>query len=89
MTVTSTITIGGELIDLNKPCDVVLALKKVQLKLGTGGMRSAVRIDGEEVTFQSANDARLTALIAEYEAACARTTPGSTRKRYAKRFRFG
>ncbi|MBR9651906.1 hypothetical protein [Thalassovita aquimarina] len=88
MTVVNTVRIGADTIDITKPCDVVTALKKMQLKLGTGGVRETVRIDGEEVTFMRANDRRLAALIARYEAECARATGGATRTRFAKRIRW-
>jgi len=88
MTVASTVKIGADLIDIAKPCDVVTALKKMQLKLAVGGVRETVRIDGEEVTFMRANDRRLASLIATYESECARQGGMSKRTRYAKRFRF-
>ncbi|AUQ89392.1 MULTISPECIES: hypothetical protein [Phaeobacter] len=88
MTVANTVRIGADTIDISQPCDVVTALKKMQLKLATGGVRETVRIDGEEVTFQRANDRRLAALIATYETECARATGKRSRTRYAKRFRF-
>ena len=88
MTVTSTVKIGSDLIDIAKPCDVVTALKKMQLKLAVGGVRETVRIDGEEVSFMQANDSRLASLIAHYESACARSGGGKKRTRFAKRFRY-
>ncbi|WP_068305311.1 hypothetical protein [Pararhodobacter sp. CCB-MM2] len=88
MTVSSSVKIGTDLIDINKPCDVLAALKKMQLKLATGSLRQTVRFDGEEVTFQSAHDRRLAQLIAQYEGLCARASGRGGRSRYAKRFRF-
>lgn len=88
MSMTSTVKIGADLIDISKPCDVVTALKKMQLKLAVGDVRETVRIDGEEVTFMRANDRRLASLIAHYESECARSGGGNKRTRYAKRFRF-
>ncbi len=88
MTVTGTVKIGSELIDVAQPCDVVTALKKMQLKLAVGGVRESVRIDGEEVSFMRANDRRLASLIARYESECARLGGGKNRTRYARRFRF-
>lgn len=88
MNVSTTIKIGKELIDINKPCDVVVALKKMQLTISFGAMRETVRIDGEEVTFTRANDSRLASLIAHYESECARSGGGKKRTRYAKRFRY-
>jgi hypothetical protein len=88
MSVSNTVKIGKDTVDITSPCDVVAALKKMQLRLATGGVRETVRIDGEEVTFQRASDRRLAALIDRYEAECARATGGRPRTRYAKRFRF-
>lgn len=88
MSVSNTIQIAGELIDITRPCDVVVALRKMQLRLATGGLRLTVRLDTEEVTFQRADDARLTKLIGEYESACSRTQANPKRTRFAKRFRF-
>lgn len=88
MTITNTVKIGTDLIDIGKPCDVVTALKKMQLKLAVGGVRETVRIDGEEVTFMHANDRRLVVLISQYESECARVGGGAKRTRYAKRFRY-
>jgi hypothetical protein len=89
MNVSNSVKIGGETIDISKPCDVVSALKKMQLKLATGGVRQTVRIDGEEVTFHSPNDRRLSKLIEQYQAECDRLSGSGRRGRYAKRFRFG
>lgn len=88
MTIATTIKIGTDQIDITKPCDVVVALKKMQLKIAVGGMRETVRIDGEEVTFTRANDSRLASLIATYESECARLGGGKKRTRFAKRFRL-
>lgn len=88
MTVPTTLRIGADLIDLARPCDVVVALKKMQLRISIGAMRETVRIDGEEVTFTRANDSRLASLIADYESECARSGGGKKRTRYAKRFRY-
>lgn len=88
MAIETTIKIGADLIDITMPCDVVTALKKMQLKISVGGQRETVRIDGEEVTFTRANDSRLASLIATYESECARQGGGNKRTRYAKRFRY-
>ena len=88
MSIVSTVKIGADTIDISKPCDVVTALKKMQLKLAVGGVRETVRIDGEEVTFMRANDRRLASLIAHSESECARSGGGKKRIRYAKRFRY-
>ncbi len=84
----TTLVIGSDTVDITKPCDVVAALKKMQLRIATGGQRETVRIDGEEATFTRANDSRLAALIASYERECARAGGTAKRSRYAKRVRF-
>lgn len=89
MSVDPTLRIGSDTVDLNLPCDVAQALRKVQLRLVSGAIRETVRIDGEEVTFQRGNDTRLAALIKTYDAACARQSGGGRRGRFAKRFTFG
>ncbi|WP_099864722.1 gpW family head-tail joining protein [Pararhizobium haloflavum] len=83
----STVQIGVDLVDIAKPCEVVLALKKMQMRLATGGVRETVRLDGEEVTYARANDVRLTRLIELYEGQCARES-GKRRQRFARSIRF-
>ena len=83
------VRIGTDTVDLDKPCEVASALKKVQIRLAAGGIRETVRIDGEEITFQRANMSALKSLIAEYETACARSNGAAgQRRRYAKRVRW-
>ncbi|MEZ5723260.1 MAG: hypothetical protein R3D59_18170 [Paracoccaceae bacterium] len=88
MAIETTVKIGTDTVDLTQPCDVATALRKVQLKLTSGGMRQTVRIDGEEVTFTTPNDKRLAGLIATYDGLCAKSGATNTRTRYAKRVRF-
>ena len=83
----NTVKIGSDMIDIEKPCDVLAALKKMQLKVGVGGVRETVRFDGEEITFTRANDGRLAKLIREYESKCP-VSGANKRTRYAKRIRF-
>ncbi|WP_116131172.1 hypothetical protein [Tropicimonas sp. IMCC34043] len=87
MSVTTTVRIGTDSVDINAPCDVVTALRKLQLRLGTGAVAQTVRLDDEEVTFNRADDARLAKMIAQYEDACARAS-GGRRRRYAMKVRF-
>lgn len=87
MSVSATIRIGRDEVDISRPCDVATALKKMQLRLATGGVRETVRLDGEEVTYSRASDSRLASLIALYEGLCSRET-GGRRSRFAKRVRF-
>jgi len=87
MSISTMVRIGTDTIDITKPADVVAALKKMQLKLAAGGVRQTVRIDGEEVTYQSASDSRLVKMIAQYESEAARAS-GGPRKRFARRVTF-
>lgn len=82
------IVIGKETIDMNAPCDVAAALRKVELRLAAGLVRETVRFGEDEVTFMSASDRKLTALIDRYEAQCSRLTPGARPRRHARRIRF-
>ncbi len=82
------VKIGKDMIDIDKPCDVLAALKKMQLSLAVGGVRQSVRIDDEEVVFQRADDNRLEKLITKYSSECARLSGSGIRTRYAKRFRY-
>jgi hypothetical protein len=77
------VTIDGASVDLEKPCDVVAALKRVEMKLGIGAAISRTNIGGEEVEFTAANPSRLQKLIGTYEAKCAATN--GQRTRFAKR----
>ena len=77
------VMIDGTDVDLDKPCDVVRALKRVELKLATGGNVARTSIQGEEVEFTAANLPRLQALIAKYEDQCAAAS--GQRKRFARR----
>jgi hypothetical protein len=88
VTVSATVIIGGEAVDVTRPCDVLTALTKTQLRLASGGLRETVRIDGEEVTFQRASDRRLAALIAEYRALCPSARAEARRTRFAKGVRW-
>lgn len=90
MPVSTFVRIGTDNVDINQPCDIVTALKKMQLRLASGGLRETVRFDGEEVTYQRANDKRLEKLIQHYETECAKSKVGGARarRRYAKRIKF-
>ncbi|KIC42232.1 hypothetical protein RA27_02245 [Ruegeria sp. ANG-R] len=87
----SVMKIGTETVNMDDPCAMAVALKKVRIRLSAGQLRETVRMDGEEVVFQRAKLDDLKSLIAEYEAECRRASGGSAvkRTRYAKRFRFG
>ncbi len=84
----SVMKVGSDVVDMNDACAMVEALRKVRIRLIAGQLRETTRIDGEEITFMRANDTRLTKLIAEYEAQCARTKGGTRRSRFAKGIRW-
>lgn len=88
MTVSNFVRIGGETVDISKPCDIHTALLKVQLRLASGGLQETVRIDGEEVTYQRANDRRLADLITHYRNLCPAARSQRGRTRYAMRPRY-
>jgi len=87
VTVSSLIDIGGEEVDLNRPCDVVMALKKRKIAVAAGASELIIRMSGEEVTFTRANVAALDSLIAEFETKC-RQSSGSTGRGRARGIRF-
>lgn len=84
----SLMKVGLATVDMNDPCAMTEALRKVRIRLTAGQLRETVRMDGEEVTFQRANLSDLKQLIAEYESACRAKNGGGRRTRFAKRFRF-
>ncbi len=70
MSVSSNVTIAGESIDINAPCDVLTALRKIELKIATGSLRETVRFDEDEVTYNKSNLADLQTLITRYDGLC-------------------
>jgi hypothetical protein len=82
------ITIDGVAVDIDDPCAVARALRKVELKVITGGGVVMTKFGDDEVRFSDSKESRLRLqeLIANYERACATKT--GTRIRYAKRLRF-
>lgn len=87
MTVSTMIEIGGEEVDLNKPCDVATALRKRKIAIAAGNSELIIRMGGEEVTFSKANISALNGLIAEFEDKCRRASGTSGRGR-ARRISF-
>lgn len=81
MTVESIVKIGKDIVDLDTPCDVVRALRKIELQVATGSRAEIVEIDGERVAFTRANTARLTTLIQSYQRRCEQETGARTRRR--------
>ncbi|MBG6205393.1 hypothetical protein [Roseibium album] len=88
MSVSSTIEIGSETVDINVPCDVVVALKKRKILVASGAAELIIRMDGEEVTFSRSNLSALNALISEYEAKCAAESNASGSRGRARRISF-
>lgn len=86
----SVMKIGTETVNMDDPCAMAVALRKVRIRLSAGQLRETVRMDGEEVVFQRAKLDDLKSLIAEYDGECRRVNGGATvkRTRYAKRIRF-
>lgn len=82
------IKLGGETVDMDDPCAMAAALKKVRLRLVSGDMEEMARFGEDEIRFSRANSADLDKEIARYERACAAATPGTDRRRFAKTMRF-
>lgn len=82
MSVSSQIVINGEQIDITIPCDVLVALRKAEMKIVTGNQRLTVRFEEDEVTYGKANIAGLRDLIRQYDGLC-RAAKGEKRRRSA------
>lgn len=87
MTISTMVKIGADTVDLTRPCDVALALRKVELSIAAGGKAETVRFGEDEVTFTRSNLDRLAQMIRDYEGRCQRAS-GGTRQRFAKTMRF-
>ncbi|WP_298981546.1 hypothetical protein [uncultured Roseibium sp.] len=87
MTVSTLVTIGEDLVDLQKPCDVLAALEKVELAITLGDKAVVIEMSGERVEYNSASLPRLELLIAKYRSRCSAASTGG-RSRFAKRVRF-
>lgn len=88
MSVSPLVQIGEDQVDITKPCEVVVALRKVELVLTSGAGQRSVRLFDEEYQNHAPDIARLGKLIAKYEAECARLTPGAKPRRRAKSIRW-
>lgn len=86
MSVSTTIKIGGDTIDITKPCDVATALRKAELAVVAGETVTMVRFGDDETRFSSGNLARLRELIAYYDGLCAESA--GKRKRFAAGIRW-
>lgn len=69
------------------PCAEAERLRALRTSIITGGKAVRIKEGEREVQFGTADVPRLDALIAEYERACA--SASGTRRRFAKRMRFG
>lgn len=83
---TSFVQIGDEQVDIEDPCAVVTALRKVELQLATGGGVVRARFGEDDVQFSAASMAALRDMIARYERLCAEKS--GQRTRFARRIRF-
>lgn len=82
----SQVQIGSELVDMEDPCAVLGALRKVELELVTGGGVVRARFGEDDVEFSAANMKSLRDLIGRYERQC--DAKSGRRARFAKRIRF-
>lgn len=83
---TDLIEIDGVEVDLDSPCEVVKALKKVEIKITIGGGVARTRFGEDEVQWSASNLNRLRDLIDDYQRRC--DAASGVRSRYAKRLRF-
>lgn len=81
-----TVEINGVAVDVDDPCAVAKALRKVELAIVSGGGVSMTRFGDEEVRFHAGNLTRLREAIDRYERECA--AKSGKRVRFAKRMRF-
>jgi len=81
------VKIGADVVDLTLPCDVALALRKVELSIIAGAKAETVRFGEDEVTFTRSNLDRLAEMIRTYDDRCQRAS-GGVRRRFAKSMRF-
>jgi hypothetical protein len=82
----SMVQIGDDQVDMDDPCAVVAALRKVRLQLAAGGGVVRARFGEDDVQFSASSMPALRDLIAEYEGLCA--AKSGHRRRYAKRIRY-
>ncbi|MEP3049426.1 MAG: hypothetical protein ABJL55_16380 [Roseibium sp.] len=80
MSVSTLLKIGDDEVDLNAPCDVVTALRKVQLIIVTGGKSETIELAGDRVTFSQSNASRLEKLIQHYDTQCRRSSGKRVRR---------
>lgn len=80
------VQIGDASVDIEDPCAVVTALRKVQLQLAAGGGVVRARFGEDDVQFSASSMTALRDLISHYEGLC--TAKSGRRARFAKRIRY-
>ncbi|MGB3044190.1 MAG: hypothetical protein WBB98_13485 [Xanthobacteraceae bacterium] len=80
------VTINDAPVDMDDPCAMATALRKLELQVVTGSGVVMTRFGDDEVRWSAANLGRLRDLIDDYERRC--NLKNGIRTRYAKRMRF-
>ena len=80
MTVSPIVKIGSDEVSIESPCDVALALRKVELAVVSGDRSETVELGGEKVTFTRANSDRLAAMIQTYQSKCDQASGARVRR---------
>lgn len=80
------VTINDASVDMDDPCAMATALRKLELQVVTGSGVVMTRFGDDEVRWSAANLGRLRDLIDDYERRC--NLKNGIRTRYAKRLRF-
>ncbi|MEJ8474464.1 hypothetical protein [Roseibium algae] len=87
MSISPLTKIGADQVDINRPCDVALALRKVQLAVVSGDKSETIELGGERVTYTKSNASGLADLIRHYEGLC-RKLNGRAGRRGARPVRW-
>lgn len=87
MTVSPIVKIGSDEVSIENPCDVALALRKVELAVVSGDRSETVELGGEKVTFTRANADRLATMIQTYQSKCDQAS-GTRVRRSARGIRW-
>ncbi len=80
------VQIGDASVDIEDPCAVVTALRKVQLQLAAGAGVVRARFGEDDVQFAASSMSALRDLIGHYEGLC--SAKSGRRARFAKRMRY-
>ena len=84
----SLVMIGGKSVDMEDPCAMALALKKIRLKIITGNQEEVVRFEDDEMRFTQSNLKALDREIERYQTECARKTGTGSGSRRARNVRW-